>query len=329
MGGRSQGLPAASPSPCRAGPSRRCAEGGRGGRAPGPPRVSLSLRHRPRSWSRRSGRYRGAAAGSGGRRRGVPGTRPREGTFPFLRSAGARGAGRGWALARARAAFPELGRASGLSGGRAGSAPPWAAAGDSRELPRRAAASWCPRRSPFLTPDGFPEPAPPGSGEGAVWVSAEEPQRRRRSSQAGGPLWTWLGCGSGPSGGGNYPRPGLGNGRNRGGVLPGGLLLLGGAWTPLGTVPGARLGEIPEGVIGKDSLSPLCVSKNCLLPSPLLHSPTWLKVILGLWAGRPRLSSALASGFKVENEVSDNFPRPRGWSAGFSRPLGRRNQEND
>lgn len=152
------------------------------------PRVSLCLRHRPRSCRRPSGRYPGPGAGV----RGVPGARPRESTVPFsawppagegpsagrfpsartrrLGCAGVRTArpGPAWATARAPGNCP------------AGPVPPGVRTGvlslllpAFRNLPRRARGQLgAPRESPSAGR------AVPGSGSrrwtwGGVWIRAE------------------------------------------------------------------------------------------------------------------------------------------------------------
>lgn len=194
VGRRSQGptpRPRPVPPPDGPAPPRRGAEGGRG-RAP---RVSLSLRHWPRSWRRRSGRYPGPGLGWPG----VPGTRSRESTFrpPPL--------GRSWGRREGRGLRPECGPPSFSWDARrpdyagvGGLAPPCAAA---RALPHpTTGTAWrglwppvsapvslpFPARLPGICPAGREARRQLGSPRGSPSAGA---QTRRRV----GPMWTWAG----------------------------------------------------------------------------------------------------------------------------------------
>lgn len=205
------------PPPAGPAPPRRGAEGGRGGA----PWVSLSLRHWPRSWRRRSGRYTGPGGWGGGASRELVPGRALSPSFawPELGAPGGEGAS-----ARARAALLPLGRAaSGLCGGRRGWPLPGLRRGLSptplRELPHGASRLLCPSLGPCPSPPGFPEPASPGKKPGGnLGVRGGAPVQ---------PLWLpgraarcgpGSGCGSGHESGWRweFPRPGRWNGGNRG-----------------------------------------------------------------------------------------------------------------
>lgn len=207
VGRRSQGPPPRPvPPPAGPAPPRRGAEGGRGGA----PRVSLSLRHWPRSWRRRSGRYSGPGGwGGGASRELVPGRAlSPSSAWPELGAPGGEGAS-----ARARAALLPLGRAaSGLCWGRRGRPLPGLRRGLSptplRELPRGASRLLCPSLGPCPSPPGFPEPAPPGEKPGGNLgvrggAPVQPPWLPGRAARCGpGP-----GCGSGHESGWRWEFP--------------------------------------------------------------------------------------------------------------------------
>lgn len=154
------------PLPARPSPPLGGARGGRGGR----PRVSLGLRHRPRSWRRRSGRYPGPG------RRGVWGTRPRRALSlpsprPELGARSARGFGPSVGLVASLRTQRRPGW-SGAGGGRPGSAPA-RACGEGRRVSPGLRSRLSGRRNPQPSPCPAREPASPGLGRrgrlGAPW----------------------------------------------------------------------------------------------------------------------------------------------------------------
>lgn len=216
MGRRSQGpTPRPRPVPPPGGPAspRRGAEGGRG-RAP---RVSLSLRHWPRSWRRRSGRYPGPGAGVAGcPGNSFPGEHFSPSAWPELGPPGGEGAS-----ARAQATLLLRGRtASGLCGSRPGWPLPGPRRGLSptllRELPGGASGLLCPSLCRCPSPPGFPESVPPGEKPGGnLGLREGAPVQALRLAGGSARCGPGPGCGSGLESGWRWEFPQAGPGEWR------------------------------------------------------------------------------------------------------------------